>query len=197
MASYSIPYVVEQTSRGERTSDIYSRLLSDRIVYLGTEIDDGVANVIIAQLLHLQSVDSDAQINLYINSPGGSATAMFGIYDTMRFLRPAVATYCVGQAASAGAVIFAAGEPGRRLVLPHARILLHPPSMESQGTLPDLAVQAAEITRLRNLQDEVLAYHTGRSVPELQRDIQRDRVFTATEAVEYGLADEIVSLPAG
>ena len=192
MSSYPIPYVTERTGRGERSSDIYSRLLSDRIVYLGTEIDDGVANVIIAQLLHLQSISTEQPIYLYLNSPGGSVTAMFGIYDTMTFLQPPVRTTCVGQAASSAAVLFAAGEPGHRLILPHARVVLHPPSTQGQGALPDLAIQAAELERIRSQLDAALARHTGQSIETLRNDIQRDRIFTAVEAVGYGLADEVI-----
>ena len=157
MSSYTIPSVIEKTVRGERAVDIYSRLLSDRIVYIGTEIDDGVANVVIAQLLHLEAENPDSQISIYLNSPGGSVTAMLGIYDTMQFVRAPVATTCIGQAASSAAVLLAAGAPGRRSVLPRSRVILHQPSGGGQGTLPDLAVQAKEIVRLRATMEEVLA----------------------------------------
>ncbi|QOR72273.1 ATP-dependent Clp protease proteolytic subunit [Ruania alkalisoli] len=190
---YTIPSVIERTSSGERAADVYSRLLGDRIVFLGTEIDDGVANAVIAQLIHLESADPGGEINLYINSPGGSVTAMLAIYDTMRFVRAPIATICVGQAASSAAVLLAAGEPGRRGVLPHARVLLHPPSMGGRGALPDLQIQAAEIARLRHAVDEVLSAHTGQPLDVLQADTSRDRIFTSEQAVAYGLADEVVA----
>ncbi|TDE90336.1 ATP-dependent Clp protease proteolytic subunit [Occultella glacieicola] len=194
MSQYTIPSVIERTTSGERAADVYSRLLSDRIVFLGTEIDDGVANTIIAQLIHLESVDPDGEINLYINSPGGSVTAMLAIYDTMQFVRAPVATICVGQAASSAAVLLAAGEPGRRGALPHARVLLHPPSMGGQGALPDLRIQAAEIARMRAEVDEILARHTGQDAARLSEDTSRDRIFTASQAVDYHLVDEVVAI---
>lgn len=193
MSTYTIPSVVEKTLHGERAVDIYSRLLTDRIVYIGTEIDDGVANVVIAQLLHLESESPDSEINLYLNSPGGSATAMFGIYDTMQFIRAPVATTCVGQAASSAAVLLAAGAPGRRTVLPHARVVLHQPSGGGQGTLPDLAVQAKEIVRIRAEMESVLAHHTGRTVEQLREDTDRDLVLGAQEAVSYGVVDAVLT----
>lgn len=192
MSSYTIPSVVEKTLRGERAVDIYSRLLSDRIVYVGTEIDDGVANVVIAQLLHLESEGPDTQIDLYLNSPGGSVTAMLAIYDTMQFIRSPVGTTCVGQAASSAAVLLAAGAPGRRTVLPRARVVLHQPSGGGQGTLPDLALQAKEIVRLRAEMENVLAQHTGQSVERLREDTERDLILTAAEAVAYCLADQVL-----
>ncbi|MDP2774763.1 MAG: ATP-dependent Clp protease proteolytic subunit [Nocardioides sp.] len=192
MSSYTIPSVVEKTARGERAVDIYSRLLSDRIVYVGTEIDDGVANVVIAQLLHLESDRPDTQIDLYLNSPGGSVTAMLAIYDTMQFIHSPVGTTCVGQAASSAAVLLAAGAPGRRTVLPRARVVLHQPSGGGQGTLPDLALQAKEIVRLRAEMEHVLARHTGQSIERLREDTERDLILTAEEAVAYGLADEVL-----
>jgi ATP-dependent Clp protease protease subunit len=191
MSSYTIPNVVEKRPTGERSLDIYSRLLSDRIVYLGTEIDDGVANVVVAQLLHLESENSDLEINLYINSPGGSVSAMFSIYDTLQFIAAPVATTCVGQAASAAAVLLAAGTPGRRSILPHGRVLLHQPSTQGQGTLPDLVLQAREIVRVRSQMEEVLSRHTGQSLERVRADTDRDRVFPAEEAVAYGLVDEV------
>ena len=191
MSSYTIPSVVEKRPTGERSLDIYSRLLSDRIVYLGTEIDDGVANVIVAQLLHLESEDSQQEINLYLNSPGGSVTAMFSIYDTCQFIAAPVATTCVGQAASAAAVLLAAGEPGRRSILPHGRVLLHQPSTQGQGTLPDLVLQAREIVRVRGQMEEVLSRHTGQPLERVRADTDRDTVFPAAEAVAYGLVDEV------
>ena len=193
MSSYTIPNVVEKRPTGERALDIYSRLLSDRIVYLGTEIDDGVANVVIAQLLHLESDDSDLPIDLYLNSPGGSMTAMLAIYDTMQYIRAAVTTTCVGQAASAAAVLLAAGEPGRRFILPHGRVLLHQPSAQGQGTLPDLVLHAREVVRIRAQLEEVLARHTGQTEERLRADTDRDKIFTAEQAKAYGLVDEIIS----
>ena len=192
MSSYTIPSVVEKTVRGERAVDIYSRLLTDRIVYIGTEIDDGVANVVIAQLLHLESENPDTPINLYLNSPGGSVTAMLAVYDTMQFVRAPVATTCIGQAASSAAVLLAAGAPGRRSVLPRARVILHQPSGGGQGTLPDLAVQAKEIARARVEMEEILSAHTGRSVEQVREDTERDLVLTATDAVTYGIVDGVL-----
>jgi ATP-dependent Clp protease protease subunit len=193
MSSYTIPSVVEKRPTGERALDIYSRLLSDRIVYLGTEIDDGVANVIVAQLLHLESDNSDLPIDLYLNSPGGSMTAMLAIYDTMQFIRAEVTTTCVGQAASAAAVLLAAGEPGKRFILPHGRVLLHQPSAQGQGTLPDLVLHAREVVRIRAQLEEVLSRHTGQTQQQLRADTDRDKIFTAEEARAYGLVDEIIS----
>jgi ATP-dependent Clp protease protease subunit len=191
MSSYTIPTVVEKRPTGERSLDIYSRLLSDRIVYLGTEIDDGVANVVVAQLLHLESENSESEINLYINSPGGSVSAMFSIYDTLQFIAAPVATTCVGQAASAAAVLLAAGTPGRRSILPHGRVLLHQPSTQGQGTLPDLVLQAREIVRVRSQMEEVLSRHTGQSLERVRADTDRDMVLPAEKAVAYGLVDEV------
>ncbi|WP_282945591.1 ClpP family protease [Cellulomonas endometrii] len=190
---YTVPVVVEQRPNGERASDVFSRLLSDRIVFIGTEIDDGVANVVIAQLLHLQQEDPDKPIHLYLNSPGGSVTALLAIYDTMRYIRPDVATFCLGQAASAAAVLLAAGTAGQRHVLEHARVLLHQPSGGAQGTAADLELQAAEILRLRAQVDEILAAHTGRSPEQLRADTDRDLVLTAQQAVAYGIADTVVT----
>ncbi|GGF33387.1 putative ATP-dependent Clp protease proteolytic subunit-like protein [Marmoricola endophyticus] len=193
MTSYTIPSVVEKTLHGERAVDIYSRLLSDRIVYIGTEVDDGVANVVIAQLLHLESESPTAPIDLYLNSPGGSVTAMFAIYDAMQYVAAPVATICVGQAASSAAILLAGGERGRRMVLPRSRVVLHQPSGGGQGTLPDLALQAAEIVRLRSEMEDVLAAHTGQSVDKLRADTARDLVLTAQGAVDYGLADTVLA----
>lgn len=192
MSSYTIPNVVEKTLHGERALDIYSRLLSDRIVYIGTEIDDGVANVVIAQLLHLEADSPETPINLYLNSPGGSVTAMLGIYDTMQFVRAPVATTCIGQAASSAAVLLAAGAAGHRSVLPRSRVILHQPSGGGQGTLPDLAVQAKEIVRLRSQMEDVLAHHTGQTVERLREDTDRDLILDAEGAVAYGLADAVL-----
>ncbi len=193
MGHYTVPTVVEKTPSGERIVDVYSRLLSDRIIYLGTEIDDDVANVIVAQLLFLESDDADREIGLYINSPGGSMSAMTAIYDTMQFVRAPVATTCVGQAASAAAVILAAGAAGRRAVLPHTRVLLHQPSTGGQGTISDLSLQAKEVLRVRAEMEEVLSLHTGQDVATLRADTDRDKIFTAQQAIEYGLADHIIS----
>jgi ATP-dependent Clp protease protease subunit len=193
MSQYTIPTVVEKTALGERAYDIYSRLLSERIVFLGTEIDDGVANVVMAQLLHLESVSPDLEIHLYINSPGGSYSALTAIYDTMQYIRPDVVTICMGQAASAAAVLLAAGAPGKRAVLRHAKVLLHQPSSQSQGTLPDLAVQAKELARVRSEVDEILSLHTGHPVAKIRSDTDRNKTFSAHEAVDYGLADEVLT----
>ncbi|ABS05722.1 Endopeptidase Clp [Kineococcus radiotolerans SRS30216 = ATCC BAA-149] len=191
--SYPIPHVVETTARGERTSDVFSRLLSDRIVFLHGEIDDGVANVVIAQLVHLASESSTAEISLYVNSPGGSATALMAIYDTMQFVQPDVATFCVGQAASAAAVLLAAGAPGKRSVLEHSRVLLHQPSGGAQGTAADLQIQAREVLRIRSEIERVLARHTGHPVERLRADLDRDLVLPGAEAVAYGVADRVVT----
>lgn len=192
MSSYTIPSVIEKTRSGERAVDIYSRLLTDRITYIGTPIDDGVANVVIAQLLHLESDNPDAEISLYLNSPGGEPTAMLAIYDTMQFVRAPISTACVGQAASTAAVLLAAGAPGRRTVLPHARIVLDQPSAGSRGTLPDLQVEAAEVARQRNELVELLALHTGRSVAQVLADTERDLVLSGQAAVDYGVIDEVL-----
>jgi ATP-dependent Clp protease protease subunit len=194
MANYTIPYVVERTAHGERSSDVFSRLLSERIIFLGTEIDDGVANVVIAQLLHLESAAPENEISIYINSPGGSFTSLMAIYDTMTYVQTPISTLCVGQAASTAAVLLAGGDPGRRLVLEHARVLLgQPASGGSRGAISDLALQAKEMVRIRSQVEEVLARHTHHDVATLRADMDRDKVFTAQEAVEYGLADEVVS----
>jgi len=192
MGSYTIPSVVEKTHRGERAVDIYSRLLTDRIIYVGTEIDDGVANVVIAQMLHLESESPETPINLYLNSPGGSVTAMLALYDTMQFVRSPVGTTCVGQAASSAAVILAGGAPGSRMVLPHARVVLHQPTGGGQGALPDLALQAKEIVRLRAEMEQILSRHTGQTVERLREDTGRDLVLAADDAVAYGLVDGIL-----
>jgi ATP-dependent Clp protease, protease subunit len=193
MSQYTIPTVVEKTPAGERAFDIYSRLLSERIIFLGTEIDDGVANVVMAQLLHLESASPDVEISLYINSPGGAYSALTAIYDTMQFIRSDVATFCMGQASSAAAVLLAAGTPGRRAVLRHARVLLHQPSSQAQGTLPDLAIQAKDVARTRAEVNEILSLHTGHPVGVIRADTDRNKSFSAHEAVEYGLADEVIT----
>ncbi|WP_269802679.1 ClpP family protease [Actinocorallia populi] len=192
MSQYMIPTVVERTSSGERAFDIYSRLLAERIIFIGTEIDDGVANVVMAQLLHLESVSGDVDINLYINSPGGSFSALTAIYDTMHFVKPDVATTCMGQASSAAAVLLAAGAHGKRAVLRHAKVMLHQPSGQARGTLPDLAVQAREVATVRAEMEEILSRHTGHPVDKIREDTDRNRTFNAHEAVDYGLADQII-----
>jgi ATP-dependent Clp protease protease subunit len=192
VSQYTIPTVVERTPNGERFYDIYSRLLSERIVFLGTEIDDGVANVVMAQLLYLES-DSEQEISLYINSPGGSFSALTAIYDTMHFVRCDIATICMGQASSAAAVLLAAGTKGKRSVLRHAKVTLHQPSSQARGTLPDLAVQAKEVAKVRAEMDEILSQHTGHPVAKIRADIDRNKTFNATEAIEYGLADRVIS----
>jgi ATP-dependent Clp protease, protease subunit len=191
--NYTIPIVIEQTSRGERSFDIYSRLLKERIIFLGTPIDDGVANVVMAQLLHLESEDPDRDINMYINSPGGSFTALTAIYDTMQFVKPEIQTICMGQAASAAAVILAAGTKGKRLALEHARVLIHQPSGGGEGQSSDIEIQAREILRMRELLENMIASHTGQDPAKVRKDIERDKILTAQEAVEYGLIDEVVS----
>lgn len=192
MSQYTIPTVVESTMRGERVSDIYSRLLSDRIILLNTPIDDGVAGVIIAQLLYLDGQNSDTEIALYINSPGGSLTSLMGIYDTMQYVSSDVATVAIGQAASSAAVLLAAGAPGKRSVLPHARVLLHQPSGGAEGTIPDLAIQAREVIRLRAQMNEILSRHTGKSPEVIKADTDRDLVLTPQQAIDYGVADRIM-----
>jgi ATP-dependent Clp protease, protease subunit len=192
MGQYTIPTVVERTPLGERAYDVYSRLLSERIIFVGTEIDDGVAGVVMAQLIHLESASPDREISLYINSPGGSFSALTAIYDTMQFIAPDVATICMGQASSAAAVLLAAGAPGKRALLPHAKVLLHQPSSQARGTLPDLAIQAKEVVRVRAEVDEILSKHTGHPVSKIRSDTDRNKTFSAIEAVEYGLADEVI-----
>ena len=191
--NYTIPIVIEQTSRGERSFDIYSRLLKERIIFLGTPIDDGVANVVMAQLLHLESEDPDRDIMIYINSPGGSFTALTAIYDTMQFVKPEIQTICMGQAASAAAVTLAAGTKGKRLALEHARVLIHQPSGGGEGQSSDIEIQAREILRMRDLLESMLARHTGKQESDIRKDIERDKILTAREAVEYGIIDEVVA----
>lgn len=193
MSSHLVPNVTTRTPAGERVVDVYSRLLGDRIVYLGGPIDAGVANTLIAQLLHLESDDAAAPINLYVNSPGGSISAMLGVYDAMQYLSAPVHTTCVGEAGMTAGVLVAAGTPGERRILPHARIVLHQPATETQrGSIPDLIVEADEIARVRELLEEVLARHTGRSAAQVQADTDRDLVLTAAAAVEYGLVDAVL-----
>jgi ATP-dependent Clp protease, protease subunit len=187
-----MPFVVEQTHRGERSYDIYSRLLKDRIVFLGTPVDDDVANVVIAQMLFLESEDPDKEINLYINSPGGSVTAGLAIYDTMQYVKPPVSTICMGQAASMGALLLAAGAKGRRLSLPHSRIMIHQPSGGFGGQASDIELHAKEILRLKAKLNEILMKHTGQAIDRIEKDTDRDYFMGAGEAKEYGLIDEVV-----
>ena len=195
MGHYTVPTVVERTPSGERAFDVFSRLLSGRIVYLGTEIDDDVANVIVAQLLYLDGESADQEISLYLNSPGGSLSATMAIYDTMQFVQAPVSTTCIGQAVSGAAVLLAAGAPGRRMLLPHTRVVLHQPSTPGgRGTISDLALQTKELLRVREQMLQVLSAHTGRPVRQLLSDTERDNVFTPAQAIEYGLADRIVEL---
>ena len=187
-----VPMVVEQSPRGERAYDIYSRLLKDRIVFIGTPIDDVVSNLIIAQLLFLQNEEPDKEINVYINTPGGSVTAGLAIYDTMQFVKPPVATYCVGQAASMGALLLGAGAKGKRFALPAARIMIHQPWGGAQGAASDISIQAREILRLREKINELLVKHTGQSLDKVQKDTDRDYFMSAEEAKEYGIIDEVI-----
>lgn len=192
MSTYTIPNVIARSSSGERIMDVYSHLLTERIVYLGTAIDSGVANALIAQLLHLEADNPEQEIGLYINSEGGDLSAMLAVYDTMRFIKAPVATTCIGQAVATGAVLLAAGEPGRRSVLPHSRVVLHQPAAQGRGTIPDLILQADEVVRTRNQLEAILARHTGRTAEQLRHDTDRDRVFDAEGAVAYGLADRVL-----
>jgi len=193
VTNYTIPYVVEQTSRGERTFDIYSRLLKERIIFLGTPISDEVANAVMAQMLHLESEDPDRDVSLYINSPGGSFTALTAIYDTMNFIRPDIQTICMGQAASAAAVLLAAGTKGKRFALQNSRVLIHQPSGEGQGQVTDLEIQANEILRMRGLLEEILSRHTDQTIEKVRADIERDTILTADQAKEYGIVDEVIT----
>ncbi|MFN2577110.1 MAG: ATP-dependent Clp endopeptidase proteolytic subunit ClpP [Pyrinomonadaceae bacterium] len=188
-----IPMVVEQTSRGERAFDIYSRLLKDNIIFLGTPIDDQIANLIVAQLLFLEAEDPEKDINLYINSPGGSVTAGLAIYDTMQFIRPDVTTICVGMCASMGALLLTAGAKGKRFALPNSRILIHQPSGGMQGQATDVRIHAEELIRIRELTSEILARHTGQSMKQIELDVERDRYLGADQAKEYGLIDEVIA----
>jgi ATP-dependent Clp protease, protease subunit len=191
--TYTIPNVIGEDPRGDRIMDVYSHLLTERIVYLGTVIDPGVANALTAQLIYLEARSPDQEINLYINCEGGDMTSMLAVYDTMRFIQAPVHTTCVGQAIAAGAVLLAAGTPGHRLMLPHARVVLHQPAARGQGTIPDLILQADEVVRLRADMEAVLSLHTGQSAQTLRADTDRDRVFTAHQALEYGLIDQVIS----
>ncbi len=204
--SFYVPEVWEKTPYGgERTTSLLGKLLKERIILLGTAVDEHVANIIMAQLLHLESEDPDKDISLYINSPGGEITGLFAIYDTMQFIKPDVSTICMGQAASAAAVILAAGEHGKRFILPHARVLIHQPHGGAQGQAVDIQIQAKEITRMRETLDEILAHHSGQTVEKVAADTDRDFIMGANEAKEYGIVDEVitnrelsaVSVPAG
>ncbi|HVM39744.1 MAG TPA: ATP-dependent Clp endopeptidase proteolytic subunit ClpP [Acidimicrobiia bacterium] len=190
--NYLVPTVVEQTNRGERAFDIYSRLLKERIIFLGTPIDDSVANLIMAQLLHLESEDPDKDIALYINSPGGEITGLLAIYDTMAYIKPDVSTICMGQAASAAAVLLASGAKGKRFALPHARVLIHQPHGGASGQAADIEIQAKEISRMRKLLNEILAEHSGQDVERVTKDTDRDYIMSAEESKEYGIIDEVI-----
>ena len=188
-----VPMVIEKTSHGERAFDIYSRLLKERIIFIGTAIDDTVANLIIAQLLFLQSEDANKDISVYINSPGGSVTAGLAIYDTMQFVKPDVSTFCLGQAASMGSLLLAAGAKGKRFALPYSRIMIHQPWGGTQGTASDISIQAKEILRMKETLSQILANHTGQPLDRIHRDSDRDFYMSATEAKEYGLVDEVIT----
>ncbi|MFZ1889629.1 MAG: ATP-dependent Clp endopeptidase proteolytic subunit ClpP [Candidatus Binataceae bacterium] len=191
--SILIPYVVEQTGRGERSYDIYSRLLKDRIVFMGGQVTDDLANLVTAQLLFLESEDPEREINMYINSPGGSVTAGLAIYDTMQFVKPPVSTLCVGQAASMGSLLLTAGAKGKRYALPHSRILIHQPHGGFEGQAADIEIQARETLRIRELLNEILSKHTGQPVKKIEKDTDRDNFMSSAEAVEYGLIDEVIT----
>ncbi|CAN5214253.1 ATP-dependent Clp endopeptidase proteolytic subunit ClpP [soil metagenome] len=193
MPTIYTPYVIERSSRGERTYDVFSRLLMDRIIFIGTPINDDVSNIVIAQLLFLEADNPERDIHIYINSPGGSVSAGMAIYDTMQFLKSPVNTTCMGLAASMGSFLLAAGTPGKRSALPHARIMIHQPSGGTQGTAADIEIQAREILYLRSKMNELFSKHTGRAVEQIERDMDRDRFMSAEEAKEYGLVDNVVS----
>jgi ATP-dependent Clp protease, protease subunit len=193
VSGHLVPTVLEQTSRGERSYDLYSRLLAERIVFLGTEIDDTVANLVIGQLLHLDAEDTERPIALYVNSPGGSVTAGLAIYDTMQYIRSPIATVCVGQAASMAAILLAAGSPDRRAALPHSRVLLHQPSSGAQGQATDIQIAAREVERLRAVNEELLARHTGQDAARIRADLDRDFLLPAPAARDYGIVDEVLA----
>lgn len=193
MSTYTIPNVIAESSRGDRIMDVYSHLLAERIIYLGTAIDPGVANTLTAQLIYLEARSPDQEINLYINCEGGDMTSMFAIYDTMQYIQAPVVTTCVGQAIAEGAVLLAAGAPGRRAILPHARVVLHQPGTQGRGAIPDLLLAADEVVRLRGEMESVLSRHTGQTVETLRADTDRDRVFTPPAALHYGLIDQILT----
>lgn len=188
-----VPMVVEQTNRGERSYDIYSRLLKDRIIFLGDQVSDQLANLIIAQLLFLESDNPDKDIYVYINSPGGSATAALAMYDTIQYIKPDVVTICMGQAASAGALLLAAGTKGKRYALPYSRIMIHQPSGGAQGKATEAEIHIKELLRIREIQNELLAKHTGKDLEQIQKDVEQDYFMSAQEAVEYGIIDEVIS----
>jgi ATP-dependent Clp protease protease subunit len=191
--NYLVPTVVESSNRGERAYDLYSRLLRERIIFLGTPIDDTIANLICAQMLFLESEDPDKDINLYINSPGGDITGLLAVYDTMKYIKPNVSTFCFGQAASAAAVLLGAGAKGKRFALPHARVLLHQPWGGVGGQASDIEIQAREILRMKDMLNDMLAQDTGQSVERITKDTDRDFIISAAEAVEYGLIDEVIT----
>ena len=191
--NYLVPTVVESSNRGERAYDLYSRLLRERIIFLGTPIDDTIANLICAQMLFLESEDPDKDINLYINSPGGDITGLLAVYDTMKYIKPAVSTFCFGQAASAAAVLLGAGAKGKRFALPHVRVLLHQPWGGVGGQASDIEIQAREILRMKDMLNDMLAQDTGQSVERITKDTDRDFIISAAEAVEYGLIDEVIT----
>lgn len=193
MSGYMVPMVIEQTGRGERAYDIYSRLLKDRIVFIGTPIDDTIANLIIAQILFLHMEQPEKDINVYINSPGGSVTAGLAIYDTMRFVKCDVATYCVGQAASMGAVLLTAGTKGKRFSLPHSRVMIHQPWGGAQGTASDIHIQATEILKMKDQLNRILAHHTGQPLEKIEKDTDRDYFMSAEESKNYGIVDEVIT----
>ena len=193
MTSYAIPYVTTRTSNGERTVDIYSRLLADRVIYLGTGIDDGVANAIIAQFIHLESESPEQPINLYINSAGGSIPATLAIYDAMQYIQCDVETTCVGQAAATAAMLLAGGAPGKRQILPHGRVVIHAPAAEGRGTIPDLVLEADEIERVRTMLEGIFAEHTGRSAEQVREDTERDLILSPQAALDYGVVDAVLT----
>ncbi|MBM3702480.1 MAG: ATP-dependent Clp protease proteolytic subunit [Actinobacteria bacterium] len=190
--NYLIPMVIEQTNRGERSFDIYSRLLKERIIFLGVPLDDNVANVVMAQMLHLEAEDPEKDIQLYINSPGGVVTAALAVYDTMQFIKSPVSTICIGQAASAAAVLLLAGEKGKRFSLPNSRVMLHQPSGDVSGTTIDVEIHSREMVRIRALLNEIIAKHTGQEVKKVEKDTERDFILSAKEAKEYGIVDEVI-----
>ena len=197
MTAQLVPMVVEQSSRGERAFDLYSRLLKDRILFIGSAIDDQVANLVVAQLLYLESVDAEQEINIYINSPGGEVYAALAIYDVMQHIRPEISTWCVGMAMSAAAVLLAAGSPGRRRALPNSKVMIHQGSAGTRGAPSDMEIQLREVLALTNRMTEILAFHTGQPAARVRTDMDRDYYLTATEARDYGLVDEVVTLRRG
>lgn len=190
--NYLVPMVIEQTNRGERSFDIYSRLLKERIIFLGVAVDDNIANLVMAQMLHLEAEDPEKDIQLYINSPGGVVTAALAVYDTMQFIKSPVSTICIGQAASAAAVLLLAGEKGKRFSLPNSRVMLHQPSGDVSGTTIDVEIYAKEMVRIRALLNEIIAKHTGQEVKKVEKDTERDFILSAKEAKEYGVVDEVI-----